>query len=288
MLGCSLLVAARVSYRHVSNLRSFVAAPAHSSIAKAHASSISTERIPQGETGCLFTVGTFGYILPHLSALLALQELFPFKTAMEPGQGYKVEVRNTFINISEVGEFRRQISAPSQLEPITSLIIQELGWCSFQDLREFIDSEGFQGTYDFLYLGLPTAFEQLRRCESLCMGQPRYLPMKLQLGIPFGHAFLNFVTPEIAKDFREHVDGLAFRGKRLKVGSQLLQGKEALIARYRNSPVMHESVAKQWKPTLFQLGEEMAFPRPTKHVKPPKCRACRNKMPADWAGTSEV
>ena len=116
------------------------------------------------------------------------------------------------------------------------------------------------------------------------MGQPRYLPMKLQLGVPFGHAFVNFLTPEIAQDFREHFDGLAFRGKRLKVGIQVIQGKEALIARYRNSPLMHQSVAKYYKPTLFRLGKESAFPLPTKSIKPPKCRACRNKMPADWPG----
>ena len=88
------------------------------------------------------------------------------KSAMEPGQRYEVRVRNTFIDvidISEIGELRRQISAPAQLEPITSLIVQELGFCSFQDLRDLIDSEGFHGTYDFLYLRLPTTFEQLAK-----------------------------------------------------------------------------------------------------------------------------
>ena len=103
--------------------------------------------------------------------------------------------------------------------------------------------------------------------------------MKLLLEVPFGHAFVNLLTPEIAKDFAEHFDGFAFRGERLRVGSQLVQGKEALIARYRNSPVMHRSVREPWRPTLFHLGERIAFPLPTKHIKPPKCRACRNKMP---------
>ena len=74
---------------------------------------------------------------------------------MESPQGQDLRVKNTFIDISEVGEFRRQASSPAQLEPITSFIIKELPWnISFGHLRELLDSEGFQGTYDFLYLGL--------------------------------------------------------------------------------------------------------------------------------------
>ena len=105
------------------------------------------------------------------------------------------------------------------------------------------------------------------------------MPMTLLLGIPFGHAFVNFVTPEVAKGFVEHFDGLAFQGKRLKVGTQLLQGREALVARYRNSPVM-QAVNVEWRPVLFHFGQPIPFPSPTKRVKAPKCRACRNRMPS--------
>ena len=65
---------------------------------------------------------------------------------MERGQGYEVRERSTFINVAEIGEFGRQISSPAQLESVTSLIIKELGWCSCQDLRDLIVSEGFQAT----------------------------------------------------------------------------------------------------------------------------------------------
>ena len=81
---------------------------------------------------------------------------------MESLQGYELRVKNTFIDISEVGEFRRQASSPAQLEPITSLIVKELPFnIHFGELRELLDSEGFQGTYDFLYLRLLSASFEL-------------------------------------------------------------------------------------------------------------------------------
>ena len=104
--------------------------------------------------------------------------------------------------------------------------------------------------------------------------------MKLQLGIPFGHAFVNFLTPTIARHFAQHFEGLTFRGRHLSTGVQRLQGKEVLIARYRNSPVMHSSVPPAHRPTLFHFGQPVAFPAPTRHIEAPRCRACRNRLPA--------
>jgi len=49
-----------------------------------------------------------------------------------------------------------------------------------------------------------------------------------------------------------------------------LQGLEANIERYRNSPTMHELVPDAYRPMLFVNGQQVAFPAPTKKIKPPR------------------
>jgi hypothetical protein len=49
-------------------------------------------------------------------------------------------------------------------------------------------------------------------------------------------------------------------------------GLHANIERYRNSPVMHSSVPDEYKPVLFKKGVRIAFPAPTKSLKPMKLR----------------
>merc|ERR1712070_1091073 len=48
------------------------------------------------------------------------------------------------------------------------------------------------------------------------------------------------------------------------------QGLAANVERYRNSPVMHESVDDEHKPVVFFGGVRQAFPPPTKLIKAPK------------------
>merc|ERR1712187_1066011 len=54
--------------------------------------------------------------------------------------------------------------------------------------------------------------------------------------------------------------------------SDNLHGCEAHIERYRNSPVMHESVADRFKPALYKNGVRQSFPAPTKPIKAPRPR----------------
>merc|ERR1712203_569913 len=54
------------------------------------------------------------------------------------------------------------------------------------------------------------------------------------------------------------------------------QGIVALIERYRNSPVMHESVPEEWKPAYFIDGAHALFPAPTETVKAPKQKSARS------------
>lgn len=56
------------------------------------------------------------------------------------------------------------------------------------------------------------------------------------------------------------------------VWSQAHSGLDALVARFRNSPVMHESTPPSAKPRMFRNGKEVPFPAPTQPIKPPTVR----------------
>jgi len=122
-------------------------------------------------------------------------------------------------------------------------------------LLELLDSEGFACNYSFVYL-----------------------PIDFNTQAGLGYAFIDLVSPEWAQAFWSHFEG--FRGWLLpseKVcclnWSCPLQGLEAHIERYRNSPVMHPSMLDEWKPVLFCNGERLVFPPPTKLIKAPKIRS---------------
>jgi len=121
-------------------------------------------------------------------------------------------------------------------------------------LMELLDAEGFRGKYDFLYL--PFDFSSF-----LCLN----------------HAFINFVTPADAEQVKQQLSGR----KQWSVASENVcsvdwndkqQGLSSLIERYRNSPVMHESVPEECKPVLLQEGKRVQFPGPTQKIKAPKIR----------------
>jgi len=121
-------------------------------------------------------------------------------------------------------------------------------------LREWVDSMGFAGCYDFAYL--PVDF-------------------KSQAGL--GYAFINFVSSAEAQRCFDNFEGFS----EWKVPSEKVctvtwgspyQGLEAHIERYQNSPVMHHSIPDEWKPVLIDQGVRIAFPAPTKPIKTPKVR----------------
>merc|ERR1712000_131275 len=120
---------------------------------------------------------------------------------------------------------------------------------------EFMDSEGFQGRYDFVYL--PTDF---------------------RTWLAFGYAFVNVVTPEDATDFMRHLEGFDAwqhdnEGKACNVvWSDPYQGLDENIERYRNSPVMNESVKDDYKPMLLRDGKRVPFPLPTRKLRQPRIR----------------
>jgi len=121
-------------------------------------------------------------------------------------------------------------------------------------LLDLLNEHGFRGLYNLVYL-----------------------PMDYHRKAGFGYAFIDLVSHEAAERFREHFEGFCDWGmvshKVCTVSwSDALQGKQAHIDRYRNSPVMHAVVPAGFKPMLFENGVHVPFPPPTKSVRAPRLR----------------
>lgn len=125
------------------------------------------------------------------------------------------------------------------------------------DLLALLTVHGFARSFDFLYL-----------------------PIDFTTHGALGYAFVNLVTQADAERLSQSLDGFSSwtvpSSKVCRVSwSQPLQGFEAHVARYRNSPLMHESVPDGYRPMLFCSGERVPFPAPTKRIKPPRKGAQR-------------
>merc|ERR1711972_694492 len=97
-------------------------------------------------------------------------------------------------------------------------------------LLEIIDQQGFKGLYDFVYL-----------------------PLVFQTGLNLTYAFVNLSTVEDAGKFLAHFAGFNDWGMPSDmvcetVWCDALQGVNAFIGRYRDSPIMHESVEDRFQP----------------------------------------
>mmetsp|Transcript_99958 Transcript_99958/g.158209 ORF Transcript_99958/g.158209 Transcript_99958/m.158209 type:complete len:391 (-) Transcript_99958:10-1182(-) len=118
-------------------------------------------------------------------------------------------------------------------------------------LVEFLESSGFEGRFDFVYL--PFDFKKLAG---------------------LGYAFVNMTSCKDAARAMKTLTG--FRDWKIKSQKVLrvtwstpLQGLEANVERYRNSPVMHPDVPGHFKPLLLHNGTPVAFPPPTKILQAP-------------------
>lgn len=140
-------------------------------------------------------------------------------------------------------------------ETRTSVLLRDVPESYTRDmLVRLLEAEGFLGLFDFVYL-----------------------PVDFKNRVNLSYAFVNMVSPAHALKLCEHFEGFSH----WRVPSERVctvgwcspqQGLEAHIERYRNSPVMHESVPEEWRPMLFSQGQVVPFPPPTTHVKAPKLR----------------
>jgi hypothetical protein len=118
-------------------------------------------------------------------------------------------------------------------------------------LLEMLDSKGFAGSYDFVYL--PVDFQRVA-----CLGYAFVNCTSAPSARLMWHAFSGFdqwvnPSPKICE----------------VCWGEPLYGLKALVDRYRNSPVMHEVVPDSYKPVLFKDGMRIRFPSPTKVLRPP-------------------
>lgn len=122
---------------------------------------------------------------------------------------------------------------------------------SRERLVEQLNAEGFAGCFDFLYL-----------------------PIDFTTRSGLGYAFVNFVSHAVAERFQRHFTGFdrwsMASDKVCEVHWSSLQGLEAHVERYRNSPVMHESIPEDQKPLLFSGPYRRPFPSPTKKIRAPR------------------
>jgi hypothetical protein len=127
---------------------------------------------------------------------------------------------------------------------------------------ELLDRQGFAELYDFVYL-----------------------PIDLRSSACLGYAFVNLVEPGIVPGFWEKFQGF----KNWAIPSSKVcyvswssphQGFEAHVKRYRNSPIMHSSVADECKPAIFRRGARVPFPAATRPSRAPQIRQLPPKAAA--------
>jgi hypothetical protein len=154
----------------------------------------------------------------------------------------------------------RHEEVPAAEPAHTTLILRNLpiGY-SRDELFELLDNEGFNGKYDLVYH-----------------------PIDFGTRLGFGYAFVNFVSVVAAAQCSEHFNGFSnWKTKHDRAcevsQSTELQGLEAHVERYRNSPVMHETVPDEFKPATFVDGHRVPFPLPTKKVTKPRAPRVRRQ-----------
>jgi len=154
----------------------------------------------------------------------------------------------------------------------TSVVIRNVPTSYTREMvAKKLDTEGFAGAYNFLYV-----------------------PVHFKSEKPFGFVFVNLASPKLVPDLWRKFDGYdkweesheeAVQGR--AVASTVdwttsFQGLQALVQHYRNSSVMHEDVPDEHRPTLFFRGMRVTFPPPTEVIQAPWHHR-RDKMPKEGA-----
>lgn len=126
--------------------------------------------------------------------------------------------------------------------------------CGRDTLVQVLDAEGFAGLYDFVHL-----------------------PVEFHSSNALGYAIVNMVSHSVAERALQHFSGFdrwpARDAKPCEMAwNNPLQGLAAHVDRYRNSPLMHQSVPETYRPLLFRKGARVSFPKPTMRIRAPRIR----------------
>jgi len=136
----------------------------------------------------------------------------------------------------------------------TSVLLRNVPYLLSRDmLVELLDSQGFKGKYDLVYM--PRDFDRLQT---------------------LGYAIVNALNPKIALRLFQDFEG--FHAWPVKCQKKVCtvewcrrQGLQKNICFLRNSSVMHESVPEDFKPVLFLQGSQVPFPACTRKLRNIKC-----------------
>jgi hypothetical protein len=123
-----------------------------------------------------------------------------------------------------------------------------------EDLLRLLDDEGFSAAYDFVHL-----------------------PIDFQKKFGLGYAVVNMVSHQMALSIWEHFAGFDRWDTPCDTVCEVSwnrphQGLEAHIERYRNSPLMHDSVPDVYRPAVFDHGLRIEFAAPTTRIRAPRIR----------------
>jgi hypothetical protein len=141
-------------------------------------------------------------------------------------------------------------------EEFTTLMLRNLPNQYTRDmLVDMLNTEGFARKYNFVYV-----------------------PIDFKTHAGLGYAFVDLISPHDTAVMRRHFEGFsnwAVRSEKvcsISWSHPEQQGFAAHVDRYRNSPVMHDSVPDSWKPALFSNGTRVPFPPPTRRLRNPHIR----------------
>jgi hypothetical protein len=130
-----------------------------------------------------------------------------------------------------------------------------------ETLMQLLDDEGFAGWYDFLHY-----------------------PIDFNKRTGLGYAIVNMVNHDVALDVWKHFEGFnnwpsASDNVCEVAWNTPHQGLLTHIERYRNSPLMHESVPETYRPILLGNGIRKVFPAPTTQIRAPRIRHRKSGLP---------
>jgi hypothetical protein len=133
------------------------------------------------------------------------------------------------------------------------------------ELAKLIDSKGFAGHYDFIYV-----------------------PIDFKTRGSFGYGLVNLLSGDAARQLMDAFDGFADWAsdsrKVCKVEWAKRQGLPALLQHYRESKLMHEAVPDEYRPATFFQGRQVALPTPTWTVRQPNLKERKSRKSRQQAG----
>jgi hypothetical protein len=167
---------------------------------------------------------------------------------MAVGQSKRIVSRRGTVYHAQTAEPEASSPKSTPDDKRTTVMLRNLpGDFSRDALTEVLDQEGFKSRYDFVYL-----------------------PMNFKKGALFGYALVNLLTPMDARQVKEHFEGFSWPGASAKaevVWYETQQGLEALVERFRSSPVMRDAVPDAVRPAVYRGGVRCIFPQPLKPTK---------------------